>query len=145
MAGNYMTFITEDIFMHIKENATGIQHIGIPTKDMDATIRFYESLGFERLYETRNKEEDDGRVIFFQLHDLVLETYEVKDPKMVLGAIDHFSINVKDIDDAFHFINEAGMNNTNDFIHFLPFFENGVKFFKIEVPNKETVEFNQYV
>ena len=24
--------------MHIKENATGIQHIGIPTKDMDATI-----------------------------------------------------------------------------------------------------------
>ena len=36
MAGNYMTFITEDIFMHIKENATGIQHIGIPTKDMDA-------------------------------------------------------------------------------------------------------------
>ena len=100
--------------MHIKENATGIQHIGIPTKDMDATIRFYESLGFERLYETRNKEEDDGRVIFFQLHDLVLETYEVKDPKMVLGAIDHF-------------------------------FENGVKFFKIEGPNKETVEFNQYV
>lgn len=45
--------------MHIKENATGIQHIGIPTKDMDATIRFYESLGFERLYETRNKEEDE--------------------------------------------------------------------------------------
>ena len=131
--------------MHIKENATGIQHIGIPTKDMDATIRFYESLGFERLYETRNKEEDDGRVIFFQLHDLVLETYEIKEPKMVLGAIDHFSINVKDIDDAFHFINEAGMNNTNDFIHFLPFFENGVKFFKIEGPNKETVEFNQYV
>lgn len=131
--------------MHIKENATGIQHIGIPTKDMDATIRFYESLGFERLYETRNKEENDGRVIFFQLHDLVLETYEVKNSKMVLGAIDHFSINVKDIDDAFHFINEAGMNNTNDVIHFLPFFENGVKFFKIEGPNKETVEFNQYV
>ena len=43
----------------------------------------------------------------------------IKDPKMVLGAIDHFSINVKDIDDAFRFINEAGMNNTNDFIHFL--------------------------
>ena len=76
MAGNYMTFITEVIFMHIKENATGIQHIGIPTKDMDATIRFYESLGFERLYETRNKEEDVGRVIFFQLHDLILETLE---------------------------------------------------------------------
>ena len=105
--------------MHIKENATGIQHIGIPTKDMDATIRFYESLGFERLYETRNKEEDDRRVIFFQLHDLVLETYEVKDPKMVLGAIDHFSINVKDIDDAFRFINEEQYQRFYSFSSFL--------------------------
>ena len=52
----------------------------------------------------------------FRAEDIFMH---IKDPKMVLGAIDHFSINVKDIDDAFRFINEAGMNNTNDFIHFL--------------------------
>ncbi len=29
--------------------------------------------------------------------------------------------------------------------HFLPFWENGVKFFTIEGPNKEKVEFSQYL
>ena len=29
---------------------------------------------------------------------------------------------------------------TNDLVHFLPFWENGVKFFTIEGPNKEKVE-----
>ena len=34
---------------------------------------------------------------------------------------------------------------TNDIVHFLPFWENGVKFFTIEEPNKEKVEFSQYL
>ena len=34
---------------------------------------------------------------------------------------------------------------TNDIDHFLPFWENGVKFFTIEGPNKEKVEFSQYL
>ena len=34
---------------------------------------------------------------------------------------------------------------TNDLVHFLPFWENGVKFFTIEGPNKEKVEFSQYL
>ena len=36
-------------------------------------------------------------------------------------------------------------NNTKDSIHFLPFWENGVKFFTIEGPNKEKIEFSQYL
>ena len=61
------------------------------------------------------------------------------------GAVDHIAINVKDIEEAFRFVNEAGLNNTNDIIHSLPFFENGVKFFTIEGANKEKVEFNQFL
>ena len=34
---------------------------------------------------------------------------------------------------------------TNDIVHFLHFWENGVKFFTIEGPNKEKVEFSQYL
>lgn len=34
---------------------------------------------------------------------------------------------------------------TNDIVHFLPFWENGVKFFTIEGQNKEKVEFSQYL
>ena len=39
----------------------------------------------------------------------------------------------------------AGLNITNDTVYFLPFWENGEKFFTIEGPNKEKVEFSQYL
>lgn len=130
--------------MTMKEIATGLQHIGVPTGDMDATIHFYHALGFETIFETVNAEAG-GRVNFFKLGDLVIETYEVTDPAKALGAVDHIAINVKDIEEAFRFVNEAGLNNTNDIIHSLPFFENGVKFFTIEGANKEKVEFNQFL
>ena len=112
--------------MTMKEIATGLQHIGVPTGDMDATIHFYHALGFETIFETVNAEAG-GRVNFFKLGDLVIETYEVTDPAKAPGAVDHIAINVKDIEEAFRFVNEAGLNNTNDIIHSLPFFENGVK------------------
>ena len=130
--------------MTMKESATGLQHIGVPTGDMDATIHFYHALGFETIFETVNAEAG-GRVNFFKLGDLVIETYEVTDPAKAPGAVDHIAINVKDIEEAFRFVNEAGLNNTNDIIHSLPFFENGVKFFTIEGANKEKVEFNQFL
>lgn len=130
--------------MTMKEIATGLQHIGVPTGDMDATIHFYHALGFETIFETVNAEAG-GRVNFFKLGDLVIDTYEVTDPAKAPGAVDHIAINVKDIEEAFRFVNEAGLNNTNDIIHSLPFFENGVKFFTIEGANKEKVEFNQFL
>ena len=130
--------------MTMKEIATGLQHIGVPTGDMDATIHFYHALGFETIFETVNAEAG-GRVNFFKLGDLVIETYEVTDPAKAPGAVDHIAINVKDIEEAFRVVNEAGLNNTNDIIHSLPFFENGVKFFTIEGANKEKVEFNQFL
>ena len=130
--------------MNMKEIATGLQHIGVPTGDMDATIHFYHALGFETIFETVNAEAG-GRVNFFKLGDLVIETYEVTDPAKAQVAVDHIAINVKDIEEAFRFVNEAGLNNTNDIIHSLPFFENGVKFFTIEGANKEKVEFNQFL
>ena len=130
--------------MTMKEIATGLQHIGVPTGDMDATIHFYHALGFETIFETVNAEAG-GRVNFFKLGDVMIETYEVTDPAKAPGAVDHIAINVKDIEEAFRFVNEAGLNNTNDIIHSLPFFENGVKFFTIEGANKEKVEFNQFL
>ena len=109
--------------MNLKEQLNGIQHIGIPTNDIEATIDFYEVLGFE----------------------IAFRTYENKAAKMESGAIDHMAIDVKDIEKVYEMINQAGLNTTNDIVHFLPFWENGVKFFTIEGPNKEKVEFSQYL
>lgn len=61
------------------------------------------------------------------------------------AIVDHIALNVRSVDEAFKFVNESGLNNTKDSIHFLPFWENGVKFFTIEGPNKEKIEFSQYL
>nr|WP_307999514.1 NTP transferase domain-containing protein [uncultured Merdimonas sp.] len=126
----------------VKEYLTGIQHVGIPTKDMDATVEFYQKLGFETAYETIN-EENGARVVFLKLNNLVIETYEEKTVKMEYGSIDHLAIDVTDVEKVYEKICAMGMNNLSDEIHFLPFWENGVRYFKIDGPNKECIEFSQ--
>ena len=128
----------------IREQLNGIQHVGIPTNDIEATIEFYGKLGFEVALQTVNEEANE-KVAFLKLNNLVIETYENKAAKMESGAIDHVAIDVKYIEKVYEFINQADLNNTRDTIHFLPFWENGVKFFTIEGPNKEKVEFSQYL
>ena len=128
--------------MNLKEQINGLQHIGVPTKNMEATIAFYEKIGFEIAFETVN---DGDRVVFLKSGSLVIETYESKDAAMKSGAIDHIALDVKDIEKTYELISQEGLNSTQDTIHFLPFWENGVKFFTIEGPNKEKVEFSQYL
>ena len=90
-------------------------------------------------------EEANEKVAFLKLKTLVIETYENKAARMESGAIDHVAVNVKDIEEVYRYIEEKKMNTTKDTIHFLPFWENGVRFFTIEGPNKEKVEFSQYL
>ena len=33
--------------MSIRDTVTGVQHVGIPTTDLEGTIAYYERLGFE--------------------------------------------------------------------------------------------------
>ena len=130
--------------MNLREQLNGVQHIGIPTNDIENTIEFYQKLGFEIAFQTVNEEANE-KVVFLKLHTLVIEIYENKAAVMQSGAIDHIAIDVKDIEKVYAMINQAGLNSTQDTVHFLPFWENGVKFFTIEGPNKEKVEFSQYL
>lgn len=124
--------------MEIKDFCTGIQHIGIPTNDIEETIQFYECLGFHVILATRN---NDVTVAFLQLHNLILETYENKSATLQSGAIDHIAIDVKDIDELFKLIKSKNFHLLNHGVQILPFWEKGVKFFTILGPNKEKVEF----
>ena len=130
--------------MDLKNYSTGVQHIGIPTNDIDKTVDFYHKLGFETAFETVN-EEEEPQVLCSNLGTLVVEAYENHAAVLRVGAIDHVALDVKDIEEIYQYINQAGLNTTQDSIHFLPFWENGVKFFTIEGPNKEKVEFSQYL
>lgn len=121
-------------------NFTGIQHIGIPTNDFDKTVDFYSTLGFEVAFQTVN---GTSKVAFLRLNDLVIETSENNNINTEAGAINHLAIDVNGIEEAYKFICDNNLNNTNDSIHFLPFWDNGVKFFTIQGPSGERVEFSQ--
>ena len=130
--------------MDLKNYSTGVQHIGIPTNDIDKTVDFYHKLGFETAFETVNEEADE-KVVFLKLGTLVVEAYENHAAVLRAGAIDHVALDVKDIEEFYQYINQAGLNTTQDSIHFLPFWENGVRFFTIKGPNKEKIKFSQYL
>ncbi len=126
--------------MNIKTKITGVQHIGIPTNDMHASILFYESIGFDLTWKTTNKVTDE-KVTFLQLKNLVVEIYEGKQVAMTSGAIDHIALDVKDIDAVFQFIQKLQYTILEQTVQYLPFWQNGVKFFTICGPNKEKIEF----
>lgn len=122
-----------------RNNVTGIQHLGIPTADLNKTIEFYQGLGFEVTWQ------NPGEVAFLQNGTLVIETYAVDAPAMKNGAIDHVALNVTDIEAAWMDAQACGYETEDSAINFLPFFEKGVKFFTIIGPNREKVEFNQFM
>ena len=127
--------------MEWTENLTGLQHIGIPTENIRATADFYHRLGFETALETDN---EGSKVVFLKLGSLVVETYEVEKAAGCEGAIDHMALNVRDIREAYRQVSGLGIRILQE-ITFLPFWENGVKFFIAEGPNRERIEFAQYL
>ena len=109
--------------MSVVQWTTGIQHIGIPTSDIETTIRFYEGLGFQTMHTNQ-----------------VIETY-AEGGNGIDGAINHFALNCTDIQAAYAWICEQGYKVLSNGIEELPFWEKGVAFFIIEGPNKERIEF----
>lgn len=126
--------------MNIKHFITGIQHIGIPTNDMEATLLFYERLGFRVAYQTVNEAANE-KVAFLQLNNLMIETYENKMAAMQSGAIDHLAIDVKEIDSLFETVKANRFQLLDTEVQHLPFWEKGVRFFTIVGPNQEKIEF----
>ena len=127
--------------MKLSDSVTGLQHIGIPSADLQKSVDFYEALGFTTIYHTVN---GDDHVAFLELGGLVLELYGNRSIKRESGAIDHIALNSTDIDASYAACRELGLTFFDD-MSSLPFWDNGVKFFTIEGPNKEKIEFNQYL
>ena len=127
----------------IASHITGIQHIGLPTNDLEKTIEFYKTLGFEVASETTLPTD---KVAFLKLKNICIETYQstVSDcAKGFDGAIDHIAVDVDDIEATWEAVKAAGLTPMGAEIEFLPFWEKGVRFFKVLGPNHEPVEFSQ--
>ena len=127
--------------MDLKENLVGLEHVGVPTADIEKTIAFYESLGFT--VALRTSIPGGGKVAFLQLGNVMIETYESDDVSGKPGAIDHLALKARDIEAAFKAVKALGCEMVNDEIEFLPFWESGVRFFTFYGPNREKIEFSQ--
>ena len=126
--------------MSFSEIATGLQHIGVPTNDLARTIEFYTALGFEVAHRADNGGE---AVAFLRLGDLMIEFYQNGRAVGAAGAVDHIAVNVTDVARAREIADAMGLEVIEEGA--LPFWENGVKYFTILGPNREKLEFNQYL
>lgn len=124
----------------IGARVTGLQHIGLPTNDMEATVAFYQSLGFTVAHRADN---EGKKVCFLRLAGVCIEAYQNGKAVGKPGAIDHIALDVDDIQAAWDAVRAAGYQTREPAIRTLPFWERGVSFFNIEGPNGETVEFGQ--
>jgi L-iditol 2-dehydrogenase len=131
-----------DMSVMLNSFVHGQAHIGLPTCCFDKTLEFYCLLGFSVVH-TNNNPDTNEKVAFLELSGVMMEVYEVSDAALTYGAIDHVAFEVSDIDAVFDSIKGKGFTILDDKVMALPFWENGVRFFTIEGPNKEKLEFCQ--
>jgi len=127
-----------------------VQHIGIPTHDLEISIPFYERLGFENVMESPFEFDGGyGTCVMMKNHEVIVELYQMPEKKLAEikqrknGHVDHFAIDVSDVDVAFDTLKKAGFEILEATPTFLPFWKNGTRFFNVKGPSGETIEFNQ--
>lgn len=131
---------------------TGLQHLGVPVTDIARSKAFYTQLGFhEAMVTPLHTEAGDIQVAMMKTGAFVLELYQLPNNALVEistrghGHIDHFALDVDDIQQVFDTVKAAGLVPLENAPIFLPFWDKGVYYFNIEGPDGEKVEFNQRV
>ena len=139
--------------MLLKGNLLGLQHLGLPVTNLERSRDFYLNLGFEeKLRQDLAPQEAPTRVSFMQKGNLTIELYEEPGEKRDEigtrrdGHIDHFALDVLDIESAYAELSAAGFEILEkDAPVFLPFWAHGVRYFTVRGPDGEKVEFNQFL
>lgn len=127
-----------------------LQHIGIPIADIEISRKFYEQLGFQMvMHSTFMHEGEQGKVSMMKLKDIIIELYQMPEPELSRvkqrkdGHIDHITFDVDDIDETFLLLKKEGFRIVEDKPVFLNFWENGCRYFNVEGPDSERLEFCQ--
>lgn len=127
-----------------------LQHTGIPVTDLERSISFYERLGFENVMASSFIHEgNEGRVTMMKAGTIIIELYQLPQPALEEisgrenGHIDHIAFDVSDIDAAFEELKKQHFEILEAAPVFLPFWNNGCRYFNIKGPDGERLEFNQ--
>ncbi len=129
--------------MKISENVTGLHHIDIPTSQVVDSMLFYAEIGFE-VVDYGSDPETGLPVNVMQAGDLIImlsgrEAADVEDQRI------HFSINVRDAEKALDDVCSRGLNNIDDELHTASWNGGTIRYFTVEGPNKELIQFCQNI
>ena len=126
-----------------KSIITGLHHIAILCSEREASLRFYETLGF-RMIESHVRPERKDEVIFMEQQDVVLELFiSEKHPQRVSGpeayGLRHLALRTEDAEAAHVILLDAGYNpepiRTDTF--------NGRKLFFVKDPDGLPIELHE--
>ena len=126
-----------------KGKITGLAHIGIKVRDMDASLKFYtEVLGFELTHKQVN---GTSALAFLNIGTCLLEliqsaVYEERTP----GQVDHIAVEVKGIESLVEDLRAQGVHFLSDKINVAPGLLDGVKNIFFTGPDGERFEFFEY-
>lgn len=133
-----------------KSGLQGWSHLALKVRSLEESVRFYEGLGFQKCADGY-LDTPDGRLIigFVQLHNFQLELIQKlpgqENNNTEQGHIDHMALDVCDVTEAFRACRQEGYTILHPVIRELSFFEHGIRYFMIEGPDGELIEFNQII
>ena len=129
---------------------TGVAHISIQTRDLEASLAFYTGqLGFRQTYRTLVRPEvHDGffplRYAEVRLGACVIELLQPADSSRVepgrKGIIEHMALEVKGIEAVLDRLKASGVANQKTEVFEFPDLLGGVRGFFIQGPSGESIE-----
>ena len=91
-----------------KGNLQGLAHIGVFVKDMEASIDFYQRLGFN--LDSQRVTDSGIKIAFLSAGSCILELVGRNvEPYRTAGVVDHIAILVDDLDEAIVKANKNGI------------------------------------
>ncbi len=131
----------------MKNKPTGLQHIGLPVRDFEGSLAFYGDLGFEAQALKRNM--GGYHCAMISLGSCMLEIYEslAPDKNGVAarkdGKIDHIALSCEPdmLEAMFTECQESGFEILTNGIESTEIWESGGRYFIIEGPDGERIEF----
>ncbi len=131
----------------MREHIKGLHHIGIPTRDMEATVKFYTNLGAEIYFDKIDQEDGQPvRVVIFDFYGIKIEAYERKNASGQPGAIDHIAFEAADIITLYQKAKESGcvmMEDCAEHVQPTTYWPQDIRWFIVVGPNGEKVEFSE--
>jgi len=142
--------------MSENSDVKGLAHIAIFCKDLEESVRFYtENLDFETTYRTVVNEdrEPDGffpaQYVMIKRGTCLIELLQPYDTERVHtgvnGSVDHFALELKNIDKVFAGMKEKGLVKKDVELAFFPKLLGGMKAFMIWGPSGEGIELLEYL